>query len=303
MASTVVRFTRGEWLPKRGDLREYSLEYSVVDARLVGKPEEGTQTHGGTVVVGISGSLEAVWSLGTTSLEKVLFEYAKRLIEGKVVDNTLTEHEEILLTTYNAPKKCPYDPQRIATGFGTPFEFTQAQQSLANRTVADDLASRIIDLRDNINAMFGDRCREKRLLALPQERNLLELFRPCRSQEEFAYRLASLCTLVTSIDCSAFKRQVKSADDQKPLDLLGEFLRSRLPKRLEEVNRVMDRFTAFNQLRRRYPIHTDRAAGVLDALSSFGIEYPVSDFQGAWRTLMEAYAQSLGVLLDLVKSF
>ncbi len=121
-----VKFTDGRWLPTTLDGSEYELKYSVVDTDLVGEPDEFSRTTHGSIVVFISGSRAATWRLDRSSLEKVLFEYAKRYIRDKVVDNTLSEREELQLTTSTTPDECQFDPKRIEISLDEPFEFPVA---------------------------------------------------------------------------------------------------------------------------------------------------------------------------------
>ena len=148
------------------------------------------------------------------------------------------------------------------------------------------LASQIVVLRDNINALYGEKFGGW-LLSLPQERSLLELFRTCGSQEEFGYRVPSLCTLAISFDG-------KSIDD------IGAFLRTKYTA--QKVNPIMDGLQKFNQLRRMYPVHTDRADGVMAAHKHFDLAYPTEDYQGAWTKLLSGYLQLLRQILDLLKA-
>lgn len=49
-----------------------------------------------------------------------------------------------------------------------------------------------------------------------------------------------------------------------------------------------------------YPVHRDRARGVLESLTVLGIEYPVADFQAAWQRLLQAYLAALEDLRAMV---
>ncbi len=286
-----------EWVG--GDLREIVFKYSIVDVDLVGKPEEEAQTALGKVVVGISQTLETLWGPQVKSVNGVLLGYARQLIEDKLYDGILTNYEEIQLSTYNAPDHPPFDPEMVQPSFDAKYQSPAALEDLTERAAPNqDLASEIIDLRDNINALFGERF-GGRILTLPQERSLSELSRTCNSHEEFAYRVASLSGLATSIETN-YKTRIQSSENKKSLNLLGEFLRHHFPAR--DTNQIMDTLQNLNRLRKMYPIHTDRAGGVMSSFAFFGLEYPIQDYQAAWLTLLEAYSEALHSLLDLVKS-
>jgi hypothetical protein len=266
------------------------------------------------MIVGISYSLVSTWGLNTNDLRKVLFEFGKRHIETMTSEGVIAEQTELQLTTFNSPSKCPFDPNRIDIVLDKAFKFQMPQDNPVAEASTSSLAFQIIDLRDSVNAIFGGRFGD-RLLVLPQERHLVELFKSCGSPEEFAYRVASLGGLTTAINTASLKKTIlrvnnksngniiKKKDDPKnlkSLDMLGIFLRNRHAG--ENVNTVMDCFRGFNWLRRMYPIHTDRATGVLDAFKYFGIDYPVTDFQKAWKRLLEKYRDTLQSLLIALKA-
>ena len=56
-----------------------------------------------------------------------------------------------------------------------------------------------------------------------------------------------------------------------------------------------------NRLRQGYPIHTDKANGVIEAHSFFEIDYPINDFKSAWEKLLISYLEVLKELFDLIK--
>lgn len=94
-------------------------------------------------------------------------------------------------------------------------------------------------------------------------------------------------------------REKEELSNQKPLDLLGAFLRARFST--TQADPIMEALKHFNNLRRMYPVHTDRAEGVLSAHRFFGLDYPVSDPTSGGRRLLEAYRDTLAKLLGLLK--
>ncbi len=312
--SITIRFSKDEWLPRTRDGLDYLLRYSFVDSEFIGKADEAFLTRQAYIVIGISGTLNSMWGFSKNNLCKVLFEYGKRHVETMISEGTLANQTELQLTTYSAPAQCPFDPERIDFSFDSPLEYSYSLENPLSSAEPSSLAFQIVDLRDSINAIFGEQF-NGRLLTLPQERHLVELFKSCDGNEEFAYRVASLGGLSTSIDTKMIKAvhkkskgELKGPNEQvsksqgklKPLDFLGEFLRNRYS--IEKVNEVMDVFKNFNHLRRMYPIHTDRARGVLSAYRFFEIEYPLSDHNYEWQKLLEKYRDCLKILLGLLKS-
>ncbi|MBL7177419.1 MAG: hypothetical protein ISS66_16470 [Desulfobacteraceae bacterium] len=303
-----VRFLNDEWLPVTRDGSDYLLRYSFVDSDLLDKPEEESQTQDGYIIVGISGTLTSMWGLSRDDLRKVLFEYGKRHIGDMISEVSMGARTELQLTTANSPKKCPFDPKRIDIAFNTSLSFAGPLENPVASADPSSLAFQIVGLRDAINAIFGEKF-EGRLLTLPQERHLVELFKSCTSREEFTHRVASLGGLATAIDAAPLKRlSPRSKTEEKEptpkkrnsLDLLGAFLRRHYDE--NEANTVMDNLQGYNRLRRIYPIHTDRAGGVLAAHQFFNIDYPVSNYQMAWGDLLKEYRRTLELLLQLLKT-
>lgn len=196
-----VTFTRDQWLPITRDGLDYELHYDFVPSRFIGKPDEACETKSGLVHVGISGTLCAMWKFDRDShhgsLRLVLFEYAQRHVRAKAEEGALGGRSEIQLTSYTAPSSCPFDPTRIRLIFNEPVEFRVPSKNPMAAAEPASLPSHIIDLRDSINALFGESFGE-RLLNLPQERHITELFKRCDDHESFAFRAASiggLCVL------------------------------------------------------------------------------------------------------------
>jgi len=259
-----------------GDGREIVFKYSIVDTDLVRGHQEAAHTVQGEIVVGISRTLETSWGLEPESVNRVLLGYAGQFVRDKLLNGTLSKREEIQLSTYNTPGHPPFDPKTIHLPFDVPYQAQSAITDLTENRPKEALASEIIDLRDSINALSGEKF-GGRILGLPQERSLSELSRTCNSTEEFAYRVASLAGLATSIETSYIKAEVGSVENKGPLDLLGEFLRSRSPT--QDTSLIMDTLQNLNRLRRMYPVHTDRASGVMGSFAFFGLEYPVQDYR------------------------
>jgi len=49
------------------------------------------------------------------------------------------------------------------------------------------------------------------------------------------------------------------------------------------------------------PIHTDNAKGVIDSMNYFGIDYPITDYEKAWKKLLESYRDTLKLMLIVSK--
>lgn len=297
--SYTITFHEDELLPKTRDGVDYQFVYSYVPTALIGQPEEEFNTKSSTILVGISGTLAASWNIKGDNLRKILFEVAKRHIKEKAEEKTLDGKSEIQLTTYNAPNRCPFNPDRINIDFEKPMNVIIPNNNPVAVAEPTSVASQIIDLRDSINAIFGEKFKG-RILSLPQERHLVELFKDCNDHEAFAYRVASIGGLSTAINSSDLKKYVAVGKDQKPLNILGLFLRRECYPQ-EKANKIMDTLKNFNNLRRMYPVHTDRSNGVLMAHEYFNLEYPIKDHVLSGRRLLLVYRSTLELLLELLK--
>lgn len=296
MSSYTITFLKDEFLPVTRMGLDYQIYYNYVLTKYVDEPEQEHQTKQAGLHIGISSSLIAIWGYNGEDLRKILYEHAKRYLRQKAEEKTIGVDSGIELTTYNSPNTCPFNPARINLLFNTPFEIEVPEENPMTAAEPSALASQIIDLRDGINALYGEK-HKGRLLSLPQERHLVELFKQCKDHETFAYRVASLGGLATAFDVAGMKKHVP--DEKKPLDTVGAFFRKHYSA--SEVNPIMDSLANFNRLRRMYPIHSDRTDGVLDAHKFFSLEYPVRDHAKAGLTLLEHYRDCLERILALLK--
>ena len=279
------------------DVTRYLFEFSVVDSSLVCQPEEISETLRGKFVVGITRELNYNWRLNDEDLVKVLFEFGKRHIIQKIKDRTLAESEELLLTTSNSSDNCPVDPSRIPNPNGARFEVEITNERIMDNPDFQQLAASIIDTRDNINAIFHQKHKEK-LIDLVEERDLLQFFRDATSQEEFFFRLCALRNAVTNLNIKMLRQLTRVNDFQiRSIGLLKIYL-----QQLGSFDSsIIETFIRINRLRQGYPIHGDRVEGVLDAHAYFNIEYPAKDFSNAWKTLLLHYLDALKKLFDIVR--
>jgi hypothetical protein len=278
------------------DVTQYRFEFSVVDSSLIGQPEERSGTLYGRLFVGITIELNLNWRLKDEELLKVLFEYGKRHVIQKIKDGTLSDREELLLTTSNSPEDCPFDPSRIPHPSGAKFEVEVGEEKIMENPEFLQLASSIIDTRDNINAIFHQKHKEK-LIELKEERDILQFFRDASSQEEFSFRVCALRNAATNLNIRILREITGITDSQiGSIGLLENYVQQydnyddSMIKTLRHINRF----------RHGYPIHGDRVEGVLEAHEYFGLDYPVEDFSSAWRTLLLNYLDALQKLFELI---
>lgn len=292
--ATTVRLTSASWLPRLRDGDDLEIRFEMVGQAFVGKPEETAKTQQGRLVVGVSRSLAAVWGLDQDDLRRVLLEHGRRHIRARIEEGGTPLDDEVSLTTYNTPNEVPFEPSRIAP-LEEPLLVITTPESDWAPPEERDLMGEIITLRDNINALAGEKY-QFRLLTLPNERMLLELGRQCTSAEEFSYRLQALSGLATSMDEVRLRAEVGEKEGRS-LALVGKLLRRDFEQAL--VYPVMNTLSGLNRLRQGYPTHTDRADGVLAAHDHFGLEYPIANHRKAWSTLLAAYRDALNQLFEL----
>ena len=284
-------------LGRTRDASDYLFPYDLVDSTFVGMPEEQCKTSDFDIKVGATRSLVASWRLNENDLIKVLFEYGKRHIIQKLKDGTLSSEEELLLSTSTAEVPCPFDPSRIPSPTGTTIEVDLGGVSFMKDQTFLQLASLIIDNRDNINAIFSNIHKEK-LILLNEERDLLQLFRDASNPEEFFYRICALANAATTFNIKILREITGISDTQiKSISLIENYL--------ETINssspEIIKTLRSINRIRQGYPVHGDQADGVLEAHRYFNLRYPIDDFSNSWKTLLIHYLNALKKLLEILK--
>lgn len=283
-------------LGRTRDASDYLFPYDLVDSTFVGVPEE-QKTLDFDIKVGATRSLVDCWGLDNDDLIKVLFEYGKRHIIQKLKDYTLSAKEELLLSTSTAEVPCPFDPSRIPSPTGTTIEVDLVGVSFMKDQTFLQLASLIIDNRDNINAIFSNIHKEK-LILLNEERDLLQLFRDASNPEEFFYRICALANAATTFNIKILREITGISDAQiKSISLIENYL--------EKINssspEIIKTLRSINRIRQGYPVHGDQADGVLEAHRYFNLLYPIDDFSNSWKTLLIHYLNALKKLLEILK--
>lgn len=261
--------------------------------------EERREVKRGNFRIVLSGTLSTIWGLSEEPLRLVLYELAKRKLIDRARDETLSGHDEVELTTASGLDEPPFIPDRISLDFGVPIEIEVVSDGPTHGPLST-IAGEIIELRDNVNALAYERlgCR---LLSLPQERHLLDLFLDATTKEEFGYRVSSLAGLATSFNVSDMRRKLDDdAEVKGSIDVAAKFLRLHLPS--DDMSQFLDTVSHLNRLRRMFPIHTDTASGVMQAFQYFEIDYPASDFGATWKSLLNHYRDALKGLIESIHS-
>jgi hypothetical protein len=279
------------------DATEYVFPFRLVDTELIGSPDEISRSSHHKITVVVSRTLAACWGFTDDRQLRVMFEYGKRHIIQKVKDETLRETEELDLHTRNVELPCPFDPERIENPINAQVKIISTNVKIMEDSTLLQIASAIIDARDNINAIFNDRHDEK-LIILREERDLLQFFRNAESREDFVFRLCALANAATQMNLQCLRRLTQTEDTQiKSIQLLEDYLNKSCILNPEIIGTLRN----INKMRQGYPIHGDRAKGVLEAHRYFAIEYPIEDYSVAWNKLLNSYLGALQQLLEALK--
>ena len=268
-----------------------------MDTDLIGSPDEMSRSSLHEITVVVSRTLASCWDFTDDHQHRVMFEYGKRHIIQKVRDGTLMESEELDLHTRNVELPCPFDPERIENPMNAEVKIETTDKKFMGDSSFLQIASAIIDARDNINAIFNLRNNDK-LIVLTEERDLLQFFRDAESSEDFIYRLCALANAATQMNLLCLRRLTETEDKQvKSIQLLETYLN----KSGILNSQIIDTLRNINKLRQGYPVHGDRAKGVLEAHGYFEIEYPIEDYRAAWKKLLYSYLKALQQLLKALK--
>jgi len=279
------------------EITEYIFPFRIVDSELIGRPDEISESSHYTIKVVVSRTLASCWGFNDDQQHRVMFEYGKRHVIQKLKDGTLRENEELDLHTANVELPCPFDPALIENPINAVVELKTSKKKIMEDSKLLQIASAIIDTRDNINAIFNQKNKDK-LIVLSEERDLLQFFRDAESYEDFFFRLCALANAATKMNIECLRRLTQVQDKQiKSIQLLEIYLKNNgilNPQIIETLRNI-------NKIRQGYPVHSDRAKGVLEAHKYFVIEYPVRDFSFGWKKLLMSYLQALQQLLEALK--
>ncbi|MBC8491627.1 MAG: hypothetical protein H8D42_03615 [Candidatus Marinimicrobia bacterium] len=294
----IIHFGKANLLETNYDASLIGINYSIVDSDLLGKPEEKSETKHYKILVYISRTLESMWMHYDENIDmkKVLYEYGKRHIVKKLKENTLANVETLWLMTNTHPNQCPFDSSRISEPNGEDIEIEIGMEELMRDNSLIVIATSIIENRDYINSIskeyFGDI-----LFVLKAERDILQLFKESNSEEEFVYRLSSLKNLATNINLKLLREITGIQDkEKKSISLLEELL-----KPFDGYDdKIILVLRNINRLRQCYPIHGDDVKGVKESLSFFSLDYPISDYEEAWKKILVSYSDILKKIFDII---
>jgi len=304
--SILLRFGNPRYLPSEVDGIFIYFPYELIVKNKEKYKLDVIEGSSKGIRVAISGSLAITWGfqiwqpeVNYNNLKKLLFMYCLELIKKKYLDGTLKDYEEIGLTTQNHPAGIIYDVTQIPEVYGYEEELNFADQPSIDHeySIEIEIGSAIVQNRDSINAIFYSLFREKLFLS-DQERNVLDILKPVKTKDEFISHLASLGGLVGNVNINLLKRIVPEENHvQGSINLLGKYI-EQIGGKSDEIIVSMKHIV---RMRQSYPVHTDKADGVLASYDYFNIEYPITNYEKAWKSLLNAYLNSTTNLIELIK--
>lgn len=293
-----LKLIKADELPLTRDGSDYIYRFSLVDTSLIGQPEENHSTTQHRIKVGISGTMEAVWEARQENIcfIRVCYEYGKRELIQKVKDGSIQEYQEFIITSFNFPNECPFQSDRIEFEIDSYTDFEVTERIMEDISLLQ-ISSTIIASRDFINAILKER-HNKKLFLFSEERDLLQLFRPANTIEEFSYRISSLKSFATNMD-ETLLRELTCIDDNniRSISLLQKYL-----KQFDNYDEgITNTFRKINRLRQMYPVHGDNVDGVQEAHRYFGINYPITNSSEAWKSVLVFYSDALKKNLEVIR--
>jgi len=276
--------------------------FTLIEDSKINTPEEENETEKIFIDVEISWTKAATWNLMDESaypnVVKILFEYGKREIIEKIKDSTIEKGNTLHIYTNTHPELvCPFNPNKISINKGQKFKISIPDETLNQRLQGEKIAFSIITKRDEINALFKNKYKEK-LFIVTQERNLLELFRSAESIEEFSYRITALGNLVGSLNKDMLLKATKLDSGIGSIKLLQSLLNN-----ISTDQRITEIFKNLILLRKAYPVHGDNVEGVIEAHKFFGLVYPIKNFDESWNKIKNEYYNALNELFVIAETF
>lgn len=249
-----------------------------------------------TTTITTSGTLQAVWGLTDTQVAETSATAATSILLSIASEGNLNNLKPINLNTYSAPEYPPTQPL-VQPGVVLPIPEPEAPQT--KKPSFSFLSDDIAEIRDQINAISRDLLGD-RLLELPQERAILDVYKPAETPEEFRSRVQSLAGICTAINKSIVGEYLKkeSTKDIGSILLLEEMLTTFTSQ--EKVSEICDTLKNINELRKGYPAHGDNTDKFLSAHDYFGINYPIMNFESSWERVLGAYFRAMKSLVKVM---
>lgn len=290
-------------LPSSANYHEAFYCFRITDKEYIGTTYDDQKSRNVSVKVRISTELIADWELNEEDIYKVLFQKAIDFITENIEDDSLKQSNEIVMLTTNSPDVCPYIIEKIPKGRDFQKDIHIEGEPIFNNSHEVEVGSQIVTTRDEINAIFKQKYKTK-LLALLNERDLIQLFKPATETDLFRIRLFGLSNLISEIVYQPLLVHIGSSklneeEKKQSITVFRVFLEHNYPKE-KDVDEIVNVFRNIKKLRNGYPAHKD-SKELLDAHKYFNLEYPIRNSNEAWNSLLSYYSTALDKLLNILK--
>lgn len=267
---------------------KYRLKYEIGEGDAISFQSEIP----GSIEIEVSRTLQTVWGVTDNELQTI----SGSLAVDNILQDPYGEHTSITLNTFTAHRTPPKRPQFEIGELVAVTEQKMIKE--VEMTQITFLADDISEIRDQINAISKYVISE-RILELPQERAIIEMYKPVQTKEEFSNRLASLAGLITAINAIAIKNHLGiPGNDKRGSILLVEALLTNFSS-TDDAKSVCDVLKQINYLRQGYPVHGDNVDRVLPAHDFFGITYPIPDYGSAWEIIIRRYFEAMQKMQEI----
>jgi hypothetical protein len=274
------------------DGHKYELRFDV--GELINGKFKPLETY--KMPVTVSGTLQAIWQQSDTQVAATSASVAAHIITNAASSGGLGDLKEVHLTTYTAPRE---PPPALRVGPDTLIPIPEAPTVEQPAGGISFLSDDISGVRDHVNAL-SRYLYDERLLELPQERAILDVYKPTRTPEEFRSRVASIATICTAMNMSLLRKLATDAPEGTgSLLLLDAFLKKIAT--IEQATSVCGPLKNINHLRKGFPTHGDNADQFLRAHDFFKLTYPIEDYAAAWDTLLGAYLTAMKSLRNILE--
>ena len=154
----------------------------------------------------------------------------------------------------------------------------------------------IFKLRDNANTHFKNRFGFG-IFGLEQEGVIPEIIKPCKTENDFVTKIATLGNLVDWMFVDGFKSRIKAATKgDKSITLLEKFLKQEFG---DFEGKLIKNLRVISELRnKKFPIHKE-GEEVIDIFRDLGEKYPPGNWDAVWKKLLALYLESLKGLIGL----
>lgn len=179
--------------------------------------------------------------------------------------------------------------------FGIP-----AYQRPQTLQVLRDPVRSIVENRSIVDTQFKSRFGKRFFRATTDDgRAVVDISSPCENERDFLYKVQALSGLITRARVDA-KELIRDPDIRETIQGSINILETILKERFGDFDpEIISGLRKINRLRsRNYPTHTLEPEAI-QILEEIGFGYPPSDWNKAWRAVLEIASRSFEKLRDL----